>query len=84
MHEFSFYYCIKNLERKRKWLLKTKSSENKKSWRMRRMRLFGFNNSILSNTTVYLNSSSEGSSHLSAEEIALFDEVTRNFKESNS
>jgi len=51
---------------------------------MRRMRLFGFNNSILSNTTIYLNPYSEGSNHLSAEEIALFDEVTRNFKESNS
>jgi len=48
------------------------------------MRLFGFNNSILSNTTVYLNPSSEGNSHLSAEEIALSDAVTWNFKESNS
>jgi len=63
---------------------RTKSIENKKSQRMRRMRLFGLNDSILSNTTVYLNPYAEGSSHLSAEEAAMYAAVAKYFNECDS
>jgi len=57
-----------------------KSGEKKDIPRNRRMRLFGLNDSILSNTTVYLNPYAEGNSHLSVEEAAMFAAVTKYFR----
>jgi len=45
------------------------------------MRLFGLNDSILSNTTVYLNPYAEGSGHLSPEEAAMYAAVAKYFNE---
>jgi len=61
-----------------------KSSEKKVIPRNRRMRLFGLNNSILSNTTVYLNPHAESNSHLSLEEAAIFAAATKYFNENES
>jgi len=62
----------------------TKYIEEKDIPRSRRMRLFGLNDSILSNTTAYFNPYAEGNSHLSVEEAAMFAVVTKYFDESDS
>ncbi len=48
-----------------------------KQQRSRRMRRFGLNNSILSNVTVYLNPYTEGDSHLSAEDAAMYSAMAK-------
>jgi len=63
---------------------KKKVTEKNKHPRMRRMRQFGFNNSILSNTTVYLNPYAEGNSSVSAEEAALYAAVAKYFNNGDS
>jgi hypothetical protein len=60
----------------------TKSSEKKIIKRTRRTRMFGLNNSILSNTTVYLNPYTENQSHLTVEEAAMLAAVAKQFNES--
>jgi hypothetical protein len=60
----------------------TKSSEKKFMKRTRRTRMFGLNNSILSNTTVFLNPYTESQSHLTVEEAAIFAAVAKYFNES--
>jgi len=52
--------------------------------RKRRLRGLGFNDSILSGLTVYLNPCTEIRSHLTVEEAAAFAAVTRYFREKNS
>jgi len=54
-----------------------KSSEKKGIPRSRRMRLFNLNNSILSNTTVYLQPYTEDNSLSTIEEAALYAVATQ-------
>lgn len=61
-----------------------KSFGTKKLPRNRRMRYYGLNNMILSNTTVYLNPYSENSSLASIEEAAIYAAVSKYFNESES
>lgn len=61
----------------------TKSTE-KKIPRSRRMRLFGCSDSILSNTTVYLNPYPEPRSPISGEKAALFAAATRSLNRRDS
>lgn len=49
--------------------------------RSRRMRLFGLNNSILSNRTVYLNPCLENQTSLTSEEAALLAALSQYFNE---
>ena len=62
----------------------TKFSGKKESLRMRRMRRFGFDDSILSNETVYLNPCTESSSQLSADDLAMYAVAARYFNEMDS
>jgi len=62
----------------------TQSFGMKKIPRRRRKRHFGLSPSILSDATAYLNPCTESSSHLSAEEAAMFDAVIKSFNDSES
>ena len=62
----------------------TRSIEKKEILRNRRLRVFGLNNSILSDTTVYFNPLKETHGDLSIEEAAMYDAVTKYFNESDS
>ena len=61
-----------NWKKGRRMVAQAKSTEEKYFPRNRRMRRFGFNNSILSNTTVYLNPYKTESGHISVEEDAFY------------
>jgi len=61
----------------------TKSSEKKDILRNRRVRVFGLNNSIMSETTVYFNPYMETHGDLSIAEAAMYDAVTKYFNESD-
>jgi hypothetical protein len=52
--------------------------------RHRRTRLFGMNNSILSNTTVYLNPFGESQTAVTLEKAALYAAAIKDFNESDS
>jgi len=52
--------------------------------RMRRIRQYGLTDSILSNTTVYLNPYAEDGSNRSAEEVAMYAVVAKYFNDGNS
>lgn len=62
----------------------TKAREPKTIRRMRRMRYYGLNNSLLSNTTVYLMPYAESRSQSAVEEAALYAAVAKYFNETNS
>ncbi|OPY10791.1 MAG: hypothetical protein A4E70_02271 [Syntrophus sp. PtaU1.Bin005] len=61
-----------------------RSSYTHKKPRTRSSRLFGFNNSILSNRTVYLNPCVESGDSLSMEEVVLFASAGKYFSNKNS
>ncbi|OPY14754.1 MAG: hypothetical protein A4E66_00325 [Syntrophus sp. PtaB.Bin001] len=51
--------------------------------RHRRTRLFGMNNSLLSNTTVYLNPAEESQAAVTLEKAALYAAAIKDFNESD-
>ncbi len=61
-----------------------RSSDAHKKPRTRRSRLFGFNNSILSNKTVYLNPYVESVESLSMEEVVLLASAGKSFSNKDS
>ncbi|ABC77364.1 hypothetical protein [Syntrophus aciditrophicus] len=61
-----------------------KSLETTKLLRKRKMRYYGLNNMILSNTTVYLNPYTENGSPLSVEEAAIYAAVSKYFNDGES
>lgn len=63
---------------------KKKLTEKINHPRMRRIRRFGLTDSILSNTTVYLNPYAEDGSNPSAEEAAMYAAVAKYFNDENS
>lgn len=80
----SLPYADYILERGTTMAAQKKGMGNKASRRMRRRRLYGLTDSILSNATAYLNPYVEGSSPLSPEEAALYAAVVKYFNENNS
>ncbi len=62
----------------------TKAREPKPIRWMRRMRYYGLNNSLLSNTTVYLMPYVESGSQSAVEEAALCAAVAKYFNDNNS